>query len=128
PIVITSKVFEELYKIYWRRLYDFALLKTQDKDAAEELIQDLFVTLWEKRSDLQITNLQSYLFVALRNRIITYHKQKVFVELDRANDYVAPDYPLFIEELEASLQEAMGMLPQKTHDIFLLNRFDGKTA
>lgn len=128
PLVITSKVFEELYSVYWRRLYDFALLKTQDKDVAEELIQDLFVTIWEKRGDLQITNLQSYLFVALRNRIITYYKQKVFADLDHAHDQVTPDYPLFIEELEAALQEAMELLPQKTHDIFLLNRFDGKSA
>lgn len=128
PLIVNKKDFEELYKEYWQRLYDFALAKTHDKDVAEEIVQDLFVTIWEKRKKLRVSNLQSYLFVSIRNKVITYYKQKIFADLDTATNTIAPDYPLFLEELEASLQGAMRQLPEKTRDIFLLNRFEGKSA
>ncbi|MDQ6479448.1 RNA polymerase sigma-70 factor [Dyadobacter sp. LHD-138] len=128
PAIANKKDFEELYREYWQRLYDFALAKTHNKDVAEEIVQDLFVTIWEKRNELKITSIQSYLFVSVRNRVITYFKQKIFADLDTASDSVAPDYPLFLDELEATLQAALGQLPQKTRDIFLLNRFEGKSA
>jgi RNA polymerase sigma-70 factor (ECF subfamily) len=128
PVILNKSDFEALYRDYWRRLYDFALLKTHDKDVAEEIVQDLFVTIWEKRKELLVTNVQSYLFVSVRNKVITYYKQKIFADLDTATDAVAPDYPLFLNDLEAALQGAMGQLPQKTHDIFLLNRFEGQSV
>lgn len=128
PAILHKKDFEALYREYWQRLYDFALAKTHDENVAEEIVQDLFVTIWEKRKELRITNLQSYLFVSVRNRVITYYKQKIFADLDSASDTVAPDYPLFLDELEAALQGAMEQLPQKTRDIFLLSRFEGKSV
>lgn len=128
-LVIThKKEFEEIYRLHWQRLYDFALIKTQDKDVAEEIVQDLFVTIWENRKELRIINLQSYLFTSVRNRIINHYNQKIFADLDTATDTVAPDYPLFLDELESALSEALGQLPPKTHNIFMMNRFEGKSA
>ena len=120
--------FELIYRQYWQRLYDFAYLKTHDGNTAEEIVQDLFVTLWEKRETLQISNFQSYLFTSVRNRVIDYYKQKTFDELDTVDVAVAADYPLFLEELEAALHQAVAQLPDKTQEIFRLNRFEGKTA
>lgn len=123
-----SLAFESLYSKYWKRLYDFARIKTHDADVAEEIVQDLFVTVWEKRESLQITNLQSYLFAAVRNRVIDYYKEKIFSELDSIEQPSAPDYPMFLDELEAAMQNAVARLPEKTKKIFVLNRFENKTA
>ena len=120
--------FESLYLKYWKRLYDFACRKTHDVHVAEEIVQDLFVTVWEKRESLQISNLQSYLFTAVRNRIIDYYKEKIFSELDTIEPPSAPDYPLFLNELEEAMQSAIATLPEKTKQIFLLNRFENKNA
>lgn len=120
--------FEWLYRLYWQRLYDFAILKTQDANVAEELVQDLFVTLWEKRESLHITNFQSYLFAAIRNRIIDYYKRKIFAELDTIEEPDGTEYPIFFAELEAVLHEAIGQLPEKTQEIFRLNRLEDQTA
>lgn len=124
-----NEAFEKLYRKYWQRLYDFALVKTHDGNASEELIQDLFVTLWEKRKTLQINHLESYLFKSVKHRVVDYYKQKIFEELDsiEAPATTAP-YPLFLEELESALNEAVAQLPPKTQEIFRLNRFEGKTA
>lgn len=128
-IVIADKNdFEQIYRIYWRSLYEFAIIKTRDKNVAEEIIQDLFVTIWEKREELRIINLRNYLFSAVRNRILNHYKEIMFSDLEYAVNQEAPDYPLFIEELEASLKAALERLPPKTHEIFILNRFEGKSA
>ncbi|TDB62807.1 sigma-70 family RNA polymerase sigma factor [Arundinibacter roseus] len=117
-----------MYREYWHPLYIFALAKTHDKDIAEELIQDLFVQLWEKRNELNISHLRGYLFACARNRIIDYYKDSIFLELEKATDSIAPDYPLFLEELETQIQETLGSLSPKTREIFLLNRFEGQSA
>lgn len=122
-----TAAFEEIYRRYWKRLFDFALTKTRDADVAEEIVQDLFVTVWEKRDSLHIKNLQSYLFTAVRNRVIDHFKDKVFDELDAADSPSAPDYPLFLDELENAMQNAVGRLPEKTRRIFVLNRLEGNT-
>ena len=123
-----SIAFESLYEKYWKRLYDFAKAKTRDTYVAEEIVQDLFVTLWEKRESLQVANLQSYLFTAVRNKVIDYYKEKIFSELENIEPASAPDYPIFLDELEAAMQVAVSRLPEKTREIFLLNRFGNKTA
>jgi RNA polymerase sigma-70 factor (family 1) len=116
--------FEWLYRLYWKRLYDFAYIKTHDNHVAEEIVQELFVALWEKRDTLLIQDIRSYLFTSVRNRVIDYYRQKTFDELDDLEVEAANDYPIFLEELQQALQEAVGKLPPKTQEIFRLNRFE----
>jgi RNA polymerase sigma-70 factor (family 1) len=125
--------FEAIYREYWRRLFDFAMAKTQDRDVSEELVQSLFVEIWEKRNDLRISNVRSYLFVSVRNRVIDHYNEKLFADLELAADKeaagtAAPDYPLFLDELEATFKDALGNLAGKTREIFVLNRLEGKSA
>ncbi|GAA4439858.1 RNA polymerase sigma-70 factor [Ravibacter arvi] len=120
--------FETLYRTYWLRLYNFVLAKVHDPDTAEEIIQDLFSTLWEKRGELRIVHLKSYLFAAARNRVIDFYKQQLFSNLDGIDHPLAPDYPFFLDELETQLQQALEQLPAKTREIFMMNRLEGKSA
>ncbi len=128
PGNVDEEAFEAIYREYWLRLYDFALAKVHDTDVAEEIVQDLFVNLWEKRKDLRVTNLSGYLFVAVRNRIIDHYKQRLFSDLETVDNITAPDYPLFLDELENELKQAVGRLPDKTREIFMLNRLEGKSV
>jgi RNA polymerase sigma-70 factor (family 1) len=123
-----AQAFEEIYRRYWKRLHDFAYTKTRDADTAGEIVQDLFVNIWEKRSSLQVKNLQSYLFTAVRNRVIDHFKDKAFAALDDLDSPSEPDYPIFLDELEQAMQQAVGQLPEKTRRIFVLNRFEGNTV
>lgn len=122
------QAFEDIYRRYWQRLYDFACTKTRDTDTAEEIVQELFVTIWERRHSLQVKNLQSYLFTSVRNRIIDHFKDKAFAALDSVDPLSEPDYPLFLDELEQAMQQAVGQLPEKTRKIFVLSRFEGNTV
>ena len=127
-IKLDAEGFEAIYNAYWRRLFDFALAKTQDRDVSEEIIQSLFVEIWEKRDELKIRNLRSYLFVSVRNRVIDHYNEKLFADLEFAANATAPDYPMFLDEMEASFNGVLGHLSGKTREIFILNRLDGKSA
>jgi RNA polymerase sigma factor (sigma-70 family) len=111
-----SEAFELLYSKYWKCLYDFARAKTRDSNVAEEIIQDLFVTVWEKCESLLVVNLQSYLFTVVRNKIIDYNKEKIFSELEYIESISAPDYPIqrrryYQSELVLKLRSDDGFKP-----------------
>ncbi len=127
PGNVDEKTFQAIYREYWLRLYDFALAKVHDADVAEEIVQDLFANLWEKRKSLIISNLSGYLFVAVRNRVMDHYKQRLFSDLEAGDHVTAPDYPLFLDELESELEQALGRLPDKTREIFMLSRLEGRS-
>ena len=69
-----DKAFKEIYTRYWRQLYKSAYAKTRSHDVAEEIVQNIFVTLWEKRTNSSIEHLESYLQTAVKYRVINYFK------------------------------------------------------
>jgi RNA polymerase sigma-70 factor (family 1) len=64
--------FESIYHKYLPELFRFARKNTDNKEDAEELIQDVFVSLWERHHELNILSLRHYLFRAVRYKIIRY--------------------------------------------------------
>ncbi|MCA5005690.1 RNA polymerase sigma factor [Sphingobacterium bovistauri] len=66
-----NKAFTELYNRYKKPLIAYALAKVSNS-IAEDLIHDLFVRIWTNRNTVQIENFSSYIFRALRNRIIDF--------------------------------------------------------
>src|SRR4051812_6602008 len=71
--------FAEIYNRFYSLLYVHAYRRLSDEDSANDLIQDVFVSLWEKRNDLIVkSSLSSYLYAIVRNRIIDlYNRSKV---------------------------------------------------
>lgn len=124
-----NDAFARIFKKYWQELYDFAYIKTQDADVSEEIVQELFVNLWEKRQTLRVANLRSYLFVSVKNRVIDFYRRDIPAQLDAIPDLALPaEYPIFLEELEAAIEEALAQLPEKTQQIFRLKKFEDKTT
>ena len=124
-----NDAFAQIFQKYWQELYDFAFVKTQDADVSEEIVQELFVQLWEKRETLNIVNLRSYLFVSVKNRVIDHFRRTTHARLDSVADLAsATPYPLFLEELEAAISDALAQLPEKTQQIFRLKKFEDKTT
>lgn len=126
--VLDESTFEFIYRTYWQRLFEYARRKVHHNEAAEEIIQELFVKLWEQRERLQILNLENYLYTCVKNLVIDYYKQRLFSELESIDKEVGPDYPLFLDELETQILQAANRLPQKTRQIFMMNRLEGKSA
>jgi RNA polymerase sigma-70 factor (family 1) len=68
-----QKAFENLYRLFFTRLFNFAMLYVHKKEAAEEIVNDVMVKIWNRRDKLNtIEHLETYLFVAVRNLSLNY--------------------------------------------------------
>ena len=61
--------FDELYKRHWLALFNAAFKRLRDKEAASDLVQDIFADLWNKRDIRDIDNVGAYLNTAIKNRV-----------------------------------------------------------
>ncbi|GAA4457021.1 RNA polymerase sigma-70 factor [Nibrella saemangeumensis] len=130
-----AQAFRTIYVRYWRPLFNQAYRRTLNRTIAEELVQDIFLKLWENRQHTLIGNLEAYLFTALRYSVINHIKHKLGreqpTEVELLADEpmaVAADVPVREAELATALEAGIRHLPEKTGYIFRLSRFDQKTT
>jgi len=127
-----EKAFEILFHKYYGYMCLYASKIIQDDGSAEEIVQDFFVKLWEKREYLNIeTSLNSYLFRSVKNLCINYfqhnktklrHARHILSEVE--NNFSDDDnYPEI--DLSIKIEESINSLPEKRKEIFRLSRQDG---
>lgn len=134
------QAFQQLYEEFYVSLCVYARRFTRANEIAEEVVQDVFLTLWEQQGRLTITtSLKAYLFTSVRNRCLDHLKHLQVV--NRYNEYYsnllrdAEDLYIFSQEsgdawliageLEKKLTDAVGLLPEQCRRIFMLSRYDG---
>lgn len=124
----------ELYERYWYALYRVAFQKTKSPEIAEELVQDLFVQLWQKRESLAVRQVDSYLFRALKYSVIDYIKNRVVHQkFEEYQQHFAPqadsstEDELAYADLVGTIETELLKLPAKTQEVFRLSRFEGQT-
>lgn len=124
-----SDNFEEMYKTHYRMLRNAAENIIGDNDAAHDVVQEVFVRLWNKREEIgAILNQKAYLFKSVINASITYlenNKSKVRMGELKIESAGRTDSGVLAKELEAKIQVALNALPPKCKAIFVLSRFDG---
>jgi len=130
-----ASAFTELYNRYWKILFEIAWRKTKSRDDAQDIMQDVFVSLWKSRHriEIQATTLKNYLGTALRYMIYARLKEGrkiTWVEdittLPTARLYA--DSPEAIYDYRALLKNvaaAQNDLPDKGQLIFKLHREEG---
>ena len=128
------KAFEQIFRKYWQKLYLIAKAKLLSHDDAEEIIQLIFSGLWEKRKTLLIHDLEHYLHVSVRNRILNHIRNNITKEKYWAHyrgflpafDNVTSEAVAF-DDLDNALQDAVNSLPEKSRQVFRLSRVEGRT-
>ena len=81
---IDDSNFEEIYLKYFPRLLRFAQEYVPAKEDAENILQDVFMVLWERRDDLKIhISLTSYLFTLIKNRCIDHLRREKHAEIGK---------------------------------------------
>ncbi len=124
--------FERLFRYYYEPLANFALKYLGDPNEAEEVVQEVFTYVWQKKGQLDIkTNPKSYLYGAVRNGCLNYlkHQKVANLYVQRAlhgGDHFDQVDIMELSELESTIQQAIEKLPPKCKEIFELNRFEGK--
>ena len=118
----------DLHKAYFHRLYRFVYALTGVKEPAEEIVNDVFLDLWQKRHLLyNVAKPELYLFVCARNKTLKQlKKQKIFTEsLNTLHNfdcilYKTPHDIMITTELHRRINEAIAALPPRCKLIFSL--------
>ena len=127
-----------LFSSYFAPLLTYANVIVKDREAAEEIVQDVFVKLWEFRSNLFIkSTLRGYLYRCIHNRCLNYIREnarskEIFLSDNLHSEFIIlkedtpPDIieALFSEDAEKYLSIAINNLPEQCREIFCLCRFE----
>lgn len=127
----STKAFDVLFVAYYPKVLQFVMSFCNDKQEAENIVQDLFMNLWIKKDVLEgIKNLDNYLFISARNAAIHYVKQSfVFCDDGKANDLPSDlangDMKLCYEELYGFVMREISSMPEQRRRVFMMSRVDG---
>lgn len=126
-----TEVFEWIYKKYAPELYHAAFNLLRNKEVCEDLIHDLFVDLWVKRSAHNITVLKPYLFVAIRNRVLMHLRStKTAIDisiLEMPDQGLSPERQLSEKEITQISGREISKLPKKCREIYQLSRLEQRS-
>ncbi|WP_165020208.1 RNA polymerase sigma-70 factor [Dysgonomonas sp. ZJ279] len=129
------KTFEYVFRQYYSPLYIYSFSIVGKKEAAEEIVQELFYTLWKERENIQILrSLKSYLYGAVRNQSLQYYEhqnvQSRYREtvLSRKDDIEesSPLDELEYKELQDLINKTLKKLPARRLRIFQMHRMEGR--
>jgi RNA polymerase sigma-70 factor (family 1) len=129
-----EEAFFKIYEAFWYDVYLIAYRRLGKKDVAEELTQDLFLKLWEKRQTLKPEKISNYLFVAIKNSVIDHiHSglvvnryldfHKAFSESSCETTQNTVDF----DDLTQAIERGLSKLPIKTREVFKLSRMSNWT-
>jgi RNA polymerase sigma-70 factor (ECF subfamily) len=126
----SSHSWESAFQAYYVELCEYVLRFVGSAEAAQDLVQDLFLRLWDSRGPRDASRLtRPYLYVAARNRALKYlrHRRVVTAWIARAAGEEIPpcDTPEDLclrSELDAAVQQAIAELPKRCRAIFVLRR------
>ena len=135
-----EKGFKQIFETYYPRLLRFAVEYIGDRHEAEDILQNVFTKLWEKRATLPMdTNLYAYLLTMVKNRCMDFLKHQQIVARYQVNrkaelqqelnfNYYAvsrfdPEQ-MDIETLELLVEKALNELPEQCRKVFELSRFE----
>ncbi|WP_372946905.1 RNA polymerase sigma-70 factor [Mariniphaga sp.] len=127
-----EKAFETLFRQYYPQLCMYATQILKNASAAEEIVQELFVRLWEKRKETEIeSSLKNYLFRAVKNHCLNFIKHNQ-IKIEHSQKILAEKEPYSAEydfesqtELFRKIEESISELPEKRQEIFRLSRQEG---
>jgi RNA polymerase sigma-70 factor (ECF subfamily) len=127
-----EQVFEQVFKSNFKGLHSYAYTIVRDDIMAEELVQNVFCRLWEKKDGLQIeTSLQAYLYRSVYHESLNYLKHlKVraaysnYAQSQMKNNTDRAEKKVLLGDLEKKLNQALSELPEQCRTIFQMSRFE----
>jgi len=132
PSSLSGPQFEALFKAHFEGLCRYALPYVQDLDTAKEIVQKVFVSLWERREKMDLNQpIKAYLYRAVRSRCLNHirdHQKFRSRVLDLevlATDLEEEPGAEDQEQLKQDIEQAMSELPEKCRKVFEMSRFQG---
>ena len=129
-----QQAFSSLFRLFYPRMHSFALQYVHVRETAEEITNDVFIKIWNRREEIMaVNNLSTYLFVSVKNHALNYLKQYSHIHvvtddnegvsgLINRND---PEQELEWKEIYFQLNQAIEKLPDQCRAVFKLIKEDG---
>jgi len=122
--------YREIYFRYTGILFSHAFSKLQDRDEAKDVVQEVFSTLWSKRSTIQFQlNISGYLYVTLRNKILNIiaHRKVKTEYISSLQHYLNEvnsntDFLARTNQLKIIIEDEISKMPVRMREIFELSR------
>jgi len=129
-----EEAFRKVYHQFYNKLLQFAFVLTKNKEASEELVEDVFIKIWKnKHQAASIRNLKVYLYTATKNTCLNYLSSKANENISKPfdainielSDSICPEKLFIYHETFSKIKNAVETLPPKCKMIFKLIREDG---
>jgi len=126
--------FDEIYKRYWKVIYNQAYKRVKDAEIAEDIVQDVFADLWVKKAKRSIECLGSYLASATRYQVFMLYKKNSKLPFFEKPLEFTPRSELFadsvyeVKELKHCINEWMSLQPEKRREVFRLKFMEDKST
>jgi len=128
---LNKDLFEQLFKEHFVHLCNFAQNYISNLDDAKEIVQDVFINLWNKRDNITSDkSVKSYLFTSVKNRCFNFIRdnkkfRSSILDIDIA-DYEVPfeNDSYSGPELQIRINDAINKLPEKCQQVFKLSRIE----
>jgi RNA polymerase sigma-70 factor (ECF subfamily) len=128
--------FYNIYERYCKRLYGFVFRYIKQEDDADEIVQEVFVKLWEARSNIDVySSFDAFLFTIAYNTTMTLFRKRIkerkYLEYLQSIQQIesAPKVieEIHFKELNSIVQSLLNQLTPRQKEIFLLSREEGLT-
>lgn len=135
-----EKAFRAVYDLYFLRLERFAAAYVIDRREAQDIVQSVFLTLWDRKESLYPeTNINNYLITLTKNQCLNYLRHaraqlNYLTRQEQKNAELLLNYyaleklnenKLFSDELEIAAKQAIDSLPGQSREVFILSRIEG---
>ncbi|HET7118971.1 MAG TPA: RNA polymerase sigma-70 factor [Hanamia sp.] len=125
------KAFTELYKRYWEDLFITAAKALRGKEEAADVVQDVFLSLWNRRNELNLRgSLAAYLHTSVRYKCIHYIEKNItrrdylvqLAEVVIRSPSTNAEINLQLKEIEQTVNKAVAKMPPKMQEVYKLSR------
>jgi len=124
-----KRAFDAIYNKYWEAIFLYIARIIKDEEAAQDLIQEIFVSFWLRCEELEIESLKAYLYTAARYKSLTYIKENI--NRNNYEELMSDFFSKYDESLEKNLEakelakfidKQLENLPEKMREIYILSR------
>ena len=129
---ISHDDFERIFAEWYLQLRNYIYYKSGDMQVAEDIVQDAFMKVWEKRESIRQDSIGSLLYKIAGNIFLNrIDHQKVQLKFTTGYSFTehseGPDYDLEMKEFDERLRKSLSDLDEKNRTVFLMNRIDDLT-
>jgi RNA polymerase sigma-70 factor (family 1) len=127
----SQQAFAQIYRRHWEALFITAAKALRGKEEAEDVLQDVFLSLWNRRKDLIIEHsLAAYLHTSVRYKVIHYIEKNItrrdylvlLTEMAVHTHPASAEHQLNLKEVQQILGDAITKMPAKMQQVYRLSR------